>query len=941
MAARWWAEIFFGLCLSLSCFAAQQPQWIAAVVVPSADQPSVFVRSFELPQAPAKALVRLNAHDRYRLAVNGRAVSVGDTPWDAETYDVTALLRQGSNTLTVTADAETPNPKNCFIGLRHSLSGPASFARLSFKTRGARADEWLYVEVVDDRGRTSGFYCVERKRPDLMLGHSGKEAEHVIELGKEPTLDYRQQSGDGSGCDFTKIVSVGIRMDRKDAWVNPSGQVVFASVTLQGPKEADLSDVSGWRLEPGVGESRRSALERGADGCFVLRYDFAPASDPQVAVDFCAWGPTGALTRVSSGPGWCANGAPARVADMPQDPFAWTPLDIAGPDEKARLPLAAGVTLGVGKSNGIAGLGHTVRVQVWACEALPGASVHVRAENWAGDEVMSRDVPVTWQGAVGCAELTTPALARGLYRFDAALPGICDQGRHAALAVLAPGETRVSAVYNTLMPLAKTKGDPVRGIDTSWNGTPALLFGFRDLGVNFLQVHLQSTQLDNSEFADLLAFCKATGLRFAINNEHANWATNAPASPSCGDRFVAPNGCHRWDLEPAALDAAAATGLFEGVVYDEGEHMQLCRNRIAFPRTSTGKPYLVETTGMTLPEARVAFIGAARQVSGYHRQHETRMIVESVFPALWHPLAQAGVTLCPKLLKEDVYPVVLALSLGAAKQYGAELWYTPDLWSLGHFPGHSLKKYETALHLAHTAGVDNFYCEHFMGHCRVRGTTYELTEYGVALRTFIRDWLPAHPRDYDYRDYEPEVAIIRFPDSDWGQASCYYWKCLYGALNLAPTPETAEWMQVFSLLTGGKADPRAVNANSAVYPKYEQPLVYPAPPTAVYDHLAGSELLRGVNTIFLCGITVSEPTLAAVVDRVKHGAVCFTTARLCPEQVRKQATALPARIADGQGAWVVLAGFHPEDLGVYEPLLPAVGDTLRLKFKGKTVNAGE
>ena len=418
VAARRWTETFLGLCLSLSCFAAQQPQWIAAVAVPSADQPSVFVRSFELPQAPAKALVRLDAHDRYRLAVNGRAVSVGDTPWDAETYDVTALVRQGSNTLTVTADAETPNPKNCFIWLRHPLSAPAPFTRLSFKTRGARADEWLYVEVVDNRGRTSGFYCVERKRPDLMLGHGGKEAEHVIELGKEPTLDYRPQSGDGSGCDFTKIVSVGIRMDRKDAWVNPSGQVEFAAVKLQGPKEADLSDAAGWRLEPGAGGSRCSKLERGADGYFVLRYDFTPAGDPQVVIDFCAWGPTGALTRVSSGPGWCANGAPARVADMPLDPFAWTPLDIAGPDEKARPPLAAGVTLDVGKGNGIAGLGHTVRVQVWACEALPGASVHVRAENWAGDEVMSRDVPVTWHGAVGRAELTTPAMSPTIFSMD-------------------------------------------------------------------------------------------------------------------------------------------------------------------------------------------------------------------------------------------------------------------------------------------------------------------------------------------------------------------------------------------------------------------------------------------------------------------------------------------------------------------------------------------
>ena len=938
-AAKKCAATLGGISLTASCLAAPQPQWISAAV-PPAGRETIFVRDFSLPQAPAQALLRVNAHDRYRLAVNGRAVCVGDTPWRGETVDIAALLKPGSNTLAVTADADFANPANCFLWLRRALPAPAPFTRLSFKTRGARADEWLYVEVVDDKGASSGFYCVERKRPDLMLGHGGQESEHVIDLAKEPTLDYKGSGKGKPACDFSRIVSVGIRMDRKNALERPAGQVEFAAVKLQGPKDADLSDLAGWRLEPGTGEVRRSRLACGADGFFVLRYDFTPAPDPKIAVDVRAWGPTGELARVMSGAGWRANGAPASLAQMPKDSFAWTPLDISGPEEKARPPLAAALRLDVGDGKfGVEGQTLAVRVKVWAAEAMPGARVQVRAENWAGNEVVRQEAAVAWTGAVGTAEVAVPGLPRGLYRFGAALPGVPDQARYAALAVLAPGQTRLSSVFDTLTPVSK-RGGPLHGVDTSWIETPANLFGLRDLGVNYLQVHLGPAQLDNGEFADLLAFCKAAGLRFALNNEHANWVTNSP-SPTGGDRFVAPGGCHRWDLEPAALDAAAATGLFEGVVYDEGEHMQLCRNRIAFPRQSDGKPYLVETTGMTLPEAREAFIGAARQVSDYHREHQARMIVESVFPALWHPLAQAGVTLCPKLLKEDVYPVVLALSLGAAKQYGAELWYTPDFWSMGHFPGHSVEKYASALRLAHAAGVDNVYTEHFMGLCRVRGATYEVTEYGAVLQAFLREYLPAHPRAYTYRDFEPEVAVIRFPDSDWGQASCYYWTCLYGALNLTPTPETAEWMQVFSLLTGGKSDPRAVNANSDVYPKYEQPLLYPAPPTAVYDHLAGPELLRGVGTIFLCGITVSAPTLVAVGERVKQGAVCFAPARLCPDHVRKQAERLPARVTDGKGSWVVLAGFRPEDLGPYERLLPPVGDALRLKFKGKTVRVGE
>lgn len=918
---------------ALTVGAATEPRWISAADPAPAYEPSRFTRAFHLAHAPSKAWVRVHARDRYRLTVNGRPVSVGDTPWDAETVDITPLVRAGDNMIGVDADADVQSPDNCFIWLRRRLAAPAAFERLSFRTRDARQDEWLYVEVVDDKGRTSGFYCVERRRPDLLLGRHGNEREHVIALRQEPTLAYRTQSG---ACDFSRLVEVGIRLDRKQAHPSPAGQVALGAVRLHGAADADLGGAAGWRLEPGAGEHRRSRLEPGSNGFFVVRYDFTPAPDPCVSVDVQAWGPTGAITRVVSDRAWQANGRPALLPEVKRDSFAWSPLAIEGPGARISPPLAAAVRVAFDSVRGVEGVTNAVSLQVWAADALPDARVRLRLENWQGDEVFSQNAALAWRGAEGRARVALPGLPCGLYRVDASLAGMEDgQRRHAAYAVLAAGETNVASVIRTLTPIAR-RGMPLQGVDTSWRVDPALMLGFRDQGINFLQVHMSPRQLDNGEFNDLLAFCRATGLRFAINNESANWSTNAPG-PDGRCRFAASDGCHRWDLAPEALDAAAATGLFEGVVYDEGEHMQLCRNRIAFPRASDGRPYLVETTGMTLEESHAAFTGAARQVNRFHRRHGARMIVESVFPSLWHPLAQAGVTLCPKLLKEDVYPVVLALALGAAKQYGAELWFTPDFWSMGHFPGHSVEKYTTALRLAHAAGVDNVYTEHFIGLCRIRGATYEFSEYGAALQAFLRDAPSRAKRGYGYLDYEPEVAIIRFPDSDWGQASCYYWDTLYGALDRPPTPETGEWMQVFSLLTGGRSDPRAVNANSAVYPRYEQPVMMPCPPTAVYDHNAGPELLRGVRTLFLCGVTVSPETLAAVEACVRRGATCFAAARLCPERVRRQAAERPARVDDKRGAWIVLDGFRPEDLGPYEPLLPPVGHALRLKFKGRDV----
>jgi len=919
--------------------AAAEPLWIGARTAPAPGQDVVFTRTFELPQVPRRALVRLNAHDRYRLVVNGKPVSIGDTPWDAETYDVTARLTAGANTLAVNAEADTANPANCWLWLRHRLPAPGPFTRLCFTTRGARADEWVYVEVVDVEGNSSGLYCLEKGRKDLLLGHEGTAAEHCIDLATEPALVQRPKAGGGSGCDFARIAAVGLRVDRKNALVNPAGQVEFASIRLLGPAELDLSDPAGWRLEQGCGEWRRSRLEPGSDGYLVLRYDFTPANDPTLVLDFCAWGADGTPVRIMSGPEWQVGGAPVRLAELKRDSLAWTRLSLSGPDEAVRPPLAAGLRPDLGGDRASAGRSLPVRVEVWATEALPEALVRLRAENWAGAEVFRQEAPVVWTGPVGRAEFALPGLPRGLYRFDAVLPGVPDQERHAALAVLAPGETRLGSLYDTLSPVASS--GPLRGIDWHWSGTPAQMLGIRDLGVNFLQIHLGAPQLDNGEYADLLAFCKATGLRLALNNEHANWAASS-LDPAGRNRFDAPGGCHRWDLEAAALDAAVATGVFEGVVYDEGEHMQLCRNKYAkLPDDVHRQPYLVETTGMTLPAAYEAFLGAARQVRGYHRDHGTRMVVESVFPALWHPLARAGVTLCPKLLKEDIYPAVLALALGAAQEYQAELWFTPDFWLMDRFPGHSVREYVAALRLAHAAGVDNVYTEYATALCRDRGATYEITEYGLAFRDFVREYVPAHPRNYDYRDYEPEVAIIRFPDSDWGQASCYYWKTLYGAEDLPPTPETGEWLQIISLLTAGKTHPGAVNTNSSVYPRCEWPGMIPAPATAVYDHLVGPELLRCPGTLFLCGILISEPTLAAVRERVAQGAVCFAPARLCPAAVREQAKALPARVAEGAGAWIVVAGFRPEDLGPYAALVPPAGNTMRLRFKGQTVSVAD
>jgi hypothetical protein len=923
--------------------AAVEPVWVEPPKSHADQGPATFTGSIVVSQPFDRALVRLAAYQRYRLFLNGSGLSVGDTPWDTKTYDVTHLLRRGANELRVEVAADaTPMPDNCWIHLERRLPQPGGLTRIRFRTADARHDEWIYVELIDADGNSSGYYCAEKGHRDLALGHSGQAREHVIELATDPRL--QQQAN--VPFDFSRVATVRLRVDQKRASAAACGTVRFTDLTFEGVKALDLRKVSAWRLTPGRGEHRRSRIEP-AEGGFTLRYDFTPWTPIRMALDLRAWFQGSEVAALRSGPELTVAGkAAVPVTSRPMDTWMWTSACLTGPDDGAARPTPAKATLRFAGDVDRWTTKTPIRalVQVLTLNANAAEQVRVEAENWQAKRVFSATVNVACHEGLGEAAINVPDLPRGIYRFRADVgPNAAVAARSTALAVLAPGEKRVSDVFDTLGPAAPQPG--LQGIDLPYEDSPALLLGIRDLGVNFLQVHINPRQLENGELEELLRFCRVTGLRFALNNESSNYG----ADRGCRGCFDAAGGCHRWDLEPEALRKAAATGLFEGVVYDEGEHMQLCRNFYArLPEKKHRKPYLVETTGMTLAGAYDAFLAAARTVREHNRTYGSapgshgRMLVESVFPALWHPLARAEVTLCPKLLKESIHPAVLALALGAVKQYGAELWLTPDLWYRGNFPGHPVEEYTAALRLAHLVGVDNIYSEYIHGFCRIRGAVYDLTPYAQAMREFMLAWRPAHPRNYTYRDYEPEVAIIRFPDSDWGQASCYYWNMLYGAENLPSTAETREWLQVWSLLTGGRTHPDAVNANStAAYPVGSVRFSYPCAPTAVYDHLVGAAPLAGVNTIFLCGITISEGTLDAVRHRVRGGATCFAPARLCPADIRQAASHLPARLPDGKGDWIVVAGFRREDLGSMTDRIPAPGSAMRLRFRGQTVSVEE
>jgi len=919
------------------------PVWIA----PPADGRLAPVARFRgettLPRKPDRALLRVLVQRRCRVAVNGRAFTVSDAVW-GETFDVGSLLSLGRNRVEVVVEAEPARgPRNAWTIIERRLAAPVAADRLVFQTRGARADEWLYVEVVDAAGVASGYYCVERGRADFRLGTDGAPRDHALRLREEPTLPTVAA---GTRCDFGRIAAVRVRVDQKDSWSRPSGGVTLEAVRLEGDASVDLGGAAAWRMMGGVGDQRRTSVRPEAGGLRVA-YDYTPAPDPRLSVDLRAFDGAREVGRLVSGPEWTVDGGPARVTDRPSNGGAlyaeYAPLDIRDTRERVSTPYAATVSasLANGSDRVVEGRPFVVAARVWALAPGRGRWVRLRVEDWSGRQIASLRAPVRWRGESGDASFRVAGLPRGLHRFTLRLDGApSGPERRLAVAALPAGATRVSTVFGTLRPFTRLRRG-LQGVDLSYFDSPALLLGLRDLGVNFLQFHIEPHQLDNGELEELIAFCRATRTRFALNNETANWVASARRADG-SDRFEAAEGCHRWDIELPALRKAAASGLFEGVVYDEGEHMQLCRNFYAnLPDPVRRKPYLVETDGLSLQQAHAAFVAAARRVAAHNRAGGARMLVESVFPVLWHPLAQAGVTLSPKLLKEDIHPVVLAMALGASLQYGSDLWFSPDLWHIDQLPGHSVREYAQALRVADQAGVDKVYTEFVTCLVRWRGGEYDITPYGRALRRHIAALARRGARGYTHRDYRPEVAIVRFPDSDWGQASCGYWNMLYGSPTLQSTPETREWLSVWSLLTGGVTHPGAVNTNSGVYDRYLWQGVIPSPAVAVFDHTVGDAPLSSVRTLFVCGIEVSAHTLEAVRRRVRAGATCFISERLCPVDVAAAVRSAPRRVAEGRGAWIVVREFTREGLGRWVSMVPAHGGAMRLRFGSRLVRAGE
>ena len=477
--------------------------------------------------------------------------------------------------------------------------------------------------------------------------------------------------------------------------------------------------------------------------------------------------------------------------------------------------------------------------------------------------------------------------------------------------------------------------------------TPAVSAALKEIGITYLNYYPvalgQGTDAPAKETNDaLLALCESLGIDFSI-------------------------ACHHLDPTDECVRDAVKHKQFRGVVFDELEHCRVLNNYSPIPLVDVAKfeslPQAYEGTLAGYEKLRSKFEALGSPVTATH-----------IWPLMEHIAARAGFTVCPKICKETYSTISLAIGMGAAKQYGRELWADCDLWFWDLVPGHSPEEMKSNLLLAYWLGADLVYVEGsgfnlkpagkqgipFSLMTQIDPSTHQLTPHGEALREFCKTYLPAHPRPWTFRDVRPNIAIIRFEDTDHGQRYSGDWKDnLYGSEKLHSNRDTEAWLGLWNLLTFGKSGRDGLSLFKAwVGPSgYQKPPVegqtasyltrpvqadqhrffVPLNGAVVYDHTAGYDLLKDVPLLFLTGTEVSDATMAAIKRCVREGATCVAWGPLAAKHGFPAWKSGVSVIKEGKGKLVLTDDFGFRE--VYQEIAPMIGrpDEIRYRFGEHTV----
>jgi hypothetical protein len=432
-----------------------------------------------------------------------------------------------------------------------------------------------------------------------------------------------------------------------------------------------------------------------------------------------------------------------------------------------------------------------------------------------------------------------------------------------------------------------------------------------EFGAQFCDLHFGG---DEARLPPALDACDAQGTKYLLNFEKASlgWTPSERLKRQLEDR-------------PGFL----------GFVLDEADHMQINAHWPVIDYYGyDDQHYLAETEGLDLPAARKAVLQALRQYNAACTVAGKPAATEHLFPVMLHTAASAGLALSPKILKETCGPIMLAAAVGAARQYGVPLSVDVDYWWHNETIGHSAERFRSALLLAYWSGADQIYVE---GGAPFSNDHPVGRSIETIYKTFLGDYVPAHPRPYNWRDFQPEIAIVRFDDTCFDERQKYlgeYPGPLYG--HFPAGPANTEWLNIWSLLSHGFVRTDSASHQWEARRFGSRTLFVPLHKVAVYDHEVRYETLAGLRLIFLSGVAICPETLAAVERCVSEGATCVLPPRLAPpgsgfEKIT-EITVLPSR----QGRWLVVPEFYhlhyecfcggPANPVLRQALNPLIGD---------------
>ena len=461
-------------------------------------------------------------------------------------------------------------------------------------------------------------------------------------------------------------------------------------------------------------------------------------------------------------------------------------------------------------------------------------------------------------------------------------------------------------------------------------------------GVDFLLCHFDPSGLTVDEecerVKETVKSIKELGTDAIINFEKQNFVY-VDVSADGYDWANRANGTHLLRLPEKFKQAMASEGNLIGVMYDELEHVIINRN----VSLALDSKFVIDIPAFPLNDkADVIAQGELldSQLKEYADEIKTDGIKtlsgEHVFPVLFHNFAKNGIIPNFKSQKESYSNVQFAIAAGAAMQYKTPLFNCVDMWYRLTFPGHTADELYSNLRFAYFMGVDRVYVES----SKVFFEDEKKPKYndiGRAFEFFTSEYR-GKERDYNVQDYKPEIGIIRFEDTFWGQGVFPWRNMLFGNPKIKPDSKSREWIKAFNIITHGETGNGGISfgriAPHSLLPHRSFASMNGA---AVFDENVEKETLSSLKLCFLCGHKISEKTMEAVRELVKEGLTVVTPSRFAPVKFTSDKKADFTEVRDGNGTWIITDRLtSPKLKKRLEPFLGKKGE-MTYKFGDRTL----